>query len=86
MKELSMKKTLNKLDSVSDKNIYLITVGLADPTDSENTDHIKERMKSQLSKEVFEKAHIFHLRGGIDYSKLDFSSLEPIIQEVIRDD
>ena len=29
-------------------------------------------MKSQLSKELHEKAHIFHLRGGIDYSKLSF--------------
>ncbi len=27
-------------------------------------------MKNQLSKEVFDKAMIVHLRGGIDYSKL----------------
>lgn len=29
-------------------------------------------MKSQLSRELYEKASIFHLRGGIDYSKLSF--------------
>ena len=30
-------------------------------------------MKSQIPKEIFEKAKIFHLRGGIDYSKLNFA-------------
>ena len=99
-----MKKTMKKLGSISER--------------------IKDRMRTQLSKEVFEKAYIYHLRGGIDYSILgfkhktmmsmlykkiksmpeeeknaeiqamietydkqvdfvDFSSLEPIIQEVI---
>lgn len=29
-------------------------------------------MKNQLSKEVYDKAMIVHLRGGIDYSKLGF--------------
>ena len=119
-----MKKTMKKLGSISDKRVFIVTVGLADPMNTENTKHIKDRMRTQLSKEVFEKAHIFHLRGGIDYSILgfkhktmmsmlykkiksmpeeeknaeiqamietydkqvdfvDFSSLEPIIQEVI---
>ncbi|MDC7278640.1 flavodoxin domain-containing protein [Butyrivibrio fibrisolvens] len=29
-------------------------------------------MKNQLPTEVYDKASIFHLRGGIDYSKLGF--------------
>ena len=29
-------------------------------------------MKRQLSNEIYEKASIYHLRGGIDYSKLNF--------------
>ena len=29
-------------------------------------------MKRQLSNELYENAHIFHLRGGIDYSRLNF--------------
>lgn len=29
-------------------------------------------MKSQLKKEIFENAKIFHLRGSIDYKKLNF--------------
>lgn len=119
-----MKKTMKKLGSISDKRVFIVTVGLADPMNTENTEHIKDRIRTQLSKEVFEKAYIYHLRGGIDYSILgfkhktmmsmlykkiksmpeeeknaeiqamietydkqvdfvDFSSLEPIIQEVI---
>ena len=39
---------------------------------TENTDNIRNGMKRQLSKELYENAHIFHLRGGIDYSRLSF--------------
>ena len=28
-------------------------------------------MKRQIKQEIFEKAKIFHLRGGIDYTKLN---------------
>jgi len=69
---MGMKKTFGKLSSVSGKKIIIATVGLADPTDAENTGKIKEDMKKQLSKEVFENACILHLRGGIDYSVLNF--------------
>lgn len=67
-----MKKTLKKLAVTSEKKVIIVTVGLADPTDMENIENIRLKMKSQLSKELYEKAHIFHLRGGIDYSKLSF--------------
>lgn len=69
---MGMKKTFRKLASVVDKKIIIATVGLADPTDSENTNTIKKGMERQLSKELFEHAHILHLRGGIDYSCLGF--------------
>lgn len=68
---LGMKKTLSKLSDYQSKKIIIATVGLADPTDKENTDTIKNGIKKQLSKEVYERAHIFHLRGGIDYSQLN---------------
>ena len=67
-----MKKTLKKLSKVETKRILIATVGLADPTDKENIEHIRANMKTQLSAEVFESAKIFHLRGAIDYSKLNF--------------
>lgn len=65
-----MKKTLGKLTDTFDKKLLIVTVGLADPTAQDNVDHIRSKMKEQLSKEAFENAHIFHLRGGIDYSRL----------------
>ena len=67
-----MKKTFASLASCEGKTIAIATVGLADPTDPENIANIEESMRRQLSGEVFEAAQIFHLRGGIDYSKLGF--------------
>ena len=42
---LGMKKTFSKLKSISDKKIIIATVGLADPTDSENTNTIKSNIR-----------------------------------------
>ena len=70
---LGMAKTLKKLNQLSNKTIILVTDGLADPTDEENVNNIRNNIKRQVQKEVFEKAKIFHLRGGIDYSKLKFA-------------
>ena len=67
-----MKKTLKKLSDISDKIICIVTVGLADPTDEKNIEHIRKNMKTQVSEELYNKANIFHLRGGIDYSELSF--------------
>ena len=70
---LGMSKTLKKLNNISSKKIIIATVGLSDPTDEVNKNNIRNNIKNQISKEVFEKAKIFHLRGGIDYSKLNFA-------------
>ena len=69
---LGMKKTLAKISQCQKKKIIIATAGLADPADTENTDKIKNSMKRQLSKKLYENAYIFHLRGGIDYSCLNF--------------
>ena len=66
-------KTIKKLNDVSNKKIIIVTVGLSDPTDEVNQNNIRNNIKKQLPKEIFEKAKIFHLRGGIDYSKLNFA-------------
>ena len=70
---LGMSKTLKKLNNILNKKIIIVTVGLSDPTDEVNKNNIRNNIKNQISKEVFEKAKIFHLRGGIDYSKLNFA-------------
>lgn len=67
---LGMKKTFAKLSSCTGKKIFIATVGLADPLDPENVQNIEQGMSRQLPKDVFEAASLFHLRGGIDYSKL----------------
>ena len=69
---VGMKKTFARLASCAGKSILIATVGLADPTDAENVENIEGNMRRQLPGEVFEAAHIFHLRGGIDYTKLGF--------------
>ena len=70
---VGMKKTLNKIKEVDNKRIVIITVGLADPKDEENIKNIRNNISNRISSELFEKAKIFHLRGGIDYSKLGFT-------------
>ena len=67
-----MKKTFSKLTDVGEKKIIIATVGLADPTDSENINNIRNSIKKQLSDELYNHATIFHLRGAIDYAKLGF--------------
>jgi len=69
---LGMKKTMDKYVVGTGKKLIVVTVGLADPTDQENTDHIKGGVKRQLPAGVYEKATVLHLRGAIDYTKLSF--------------
>ena len=61
---LGMSKTIKKLNNISNKKIIIATVGLSDPTDEINKNNIRNNIKSQIPKEIFEKAKIFHLRGG----------------------
>lgn len=68
---LGMAKTFKRISNCENRKIIIATVGLADPMNDENTNNIKNSIKKQLSKETYEKADIYHLRGGIDYSKLN---------------
>ena len=60
------------VSDISDKTVCIVTVGLADPKNEENINNIRMKMKTQVSEELFNKAKIFHLRGGIDYAELSF--------------
>ncbi|MGN1269877.1 MAG: flavodoxin domain-containing protein [Clostridia bacterium] len=70
---LGLAKTLKKISNCESKRIIIATVGLADPMDIENKNNIKNGIKRQLTNEIYERAYIYHLRGGIDYSKLNFA-------------
>lgn len=69
---MGMSETIGKITFPERKRIVIATVGLADPTDPKNIGHIRDNIKRQLPPEVYDQAEIFHLRGGIDYSKLRF--------------
>ncbi len=68
---LGMSKIFKKIKHITTKKIILVTVGLADPKDKKNRNNIRNHIKAQVVKEIYEKASIFHLRGGIDYQKLN---------------
>ena len=70
---LGMSKTFKNLSEIKNIKIIIATVGLSDPTDIENINNIKSSMKKQLLNEIYNNAYIYHLRGGIDYSKLNFT-------------
>ncbi|MGB4657628.1 MAG: flavodoxin domain-containing protein [Mobilitalea sp.] len=65
-----LKNTIKALPQ--NANIIIVTVGLADVNDKENTDNIKKSISRQIPKEIYDRAIIFHLRGGIDYQQLNF--------------
>lgn len=54
-----------------DAKFIIATVGLADVLANENINNIRESLKKQVPDGVLAKAAIFHLRGGINYKKLN---------------
>ncbi|MBP3273260.1 MAG: hypothetical protein J6M17_13710 [Ruminococcus sp.] len=69
---LGMKKTFRKIRDIKNKNFIIATVGLGDPSEKSSTEAIKRGLKRQLPENIFKRAHIFHLRGGVDYSRMSF--------------
>ena len=67
---LGMRKTLAGLTRREGQRLILVTVGLADPADPENREHIRAGLRRQLPPELLRRAECFHLRGGIDYAAL----------------
>lgn len=67
-------KGLKQIIKVLDENTQLIivTVGLADVYDKENTDNIRKSIRKQVPERILSNTNMFHLRGGIDYDKLNF--------------
>ena len=63
-----LKKTVSKMSS--GQELIIATVGLADPTDSENVKSIRNSIKSQIPSEFYDESKIYNLRGAIDYSQL----------------
>lgn len=64
-----MKENWNHL---SNKKIILFTCGIADPANPENISSIRTSLQKTLSPEMMARIRLFHLRGRIDYSELNF--------------
>ena len=65
-----LKNTVKKLSP--NTKLIIVTVGLADVCDQENISNIRNSIRKQVPEHVLKAAPVFHLRGGIDYSKLNF--------------
>ena len=52
------------------KNVYLFTVGASDPADPENISNIRASLAKALSPQMLEAVRMYHLRGGLRYSKM----------------
>lgn len=65
-----LRKTVKAMND--DTALIIVTVGLADVNDKENTDNIKKSISKQVPEKILKNTQVFHLRGGIDYGKLNF--------------
>lgn len=68
---MGLKNTMKALPK--NANFIIVTVGLSDVNDEKNIENIRMSIRRQLPGEIYDHARIFHLRGGIDYQKLNFA-------------
>lgn len=50
--------------------VIIVTVGLGDPSLPGNTEHLRGIVRQQVPPSIADVAECFHLRGGIDYTRL----------------
>jgi menaquinone-dependent protoporphyrinogen IX oxidase len=69
-------------EKIKDKNIVVFTVGLADP---ENEEQFIPIIDQNFTDEMKERIFVSHLRGRIDYSKLNFihRSMMNMVKKVV---
>lgn len=53
--------------------LILVTVGLADVQDEQNIENIRRGVRRQLPAGLLQNTVLFHLRGGIDYGRLNLT-------------
>ena len=66
---LGLKKTVGKM--TDKQELIIVTVGVTDPNETEYFNQIKKSIKNQIPASLYNEEKIFHLRGAIDYNKLD---------------
>ena len=68
---MGMAKTVKKISADQCKRFVVITVGLADPDDEKNIQNIRKAAIRQIPESLVGKTDFYHLRGGIDYERLN---------------
>lgn len=73
-------------EDLKNKKIAVFTCGLADPNDENNAKGLNDIIKKNLTPEMLNNITVFHLRGGMDYSKLNLlhKSMMAIMRKVIQ--
>lgn len=66
-----MAKTVKKIPPDTCRRFIVITVGLADPQDEKNIRNIRNSAGKQIPEVLRGRTEFYHLRGGIDYQKLN---------------
>ena len=66
---MGLKHIIPKLSAKAD--LIIITVGLADTENPQNLRHIKASIQAKIPNEVLCRSRLFHLRGAIDYKRLN---------------
>ena len=61
----------NNFESLRGKHLIVFTCGLSDPANPENVTRIRERLGRTLTPDILGHLKLFHLRGAIDYDKLN---------------
>ena len=56
---------------IRNKALFLFTVGAADVNSQQNIDAIRGSLAKVLTPEMQEKIKIYHLRGGLDYTRMN---------------
>ena len=70
---VGLKAVLPHLEQAPAQKLVVVTEGVADPAEPENVAHIRASLQKQLPGALYQKAQFAHLRGGIDYSLLNFN-------------
>ena len=68
---LGLQPILKHFSRLEGKHVILFSCGLSDPMDSKVVADIEANTKKIMNPEKYAKVKYFHLRGGIDYSRLN---------------
>lgn len=63
---------VKNFEAIKDKSLFLFTVGASNPEDEKVIQHIRSSIANTLSPAMLNTIKLYHLRGGMKYSKMSF--------------